>query len=83
VVSSNLRRLGRLIRENLGTLLAVTSIAFTLVYVRYEGHLFCQVVSAATAVRVERPADPKAFPAREQQWEWYERFMSLGRSLGC
>lgn len=83
MVSIKLRRLGRAIRENLGTLLAVTSIAFTLVYVRYEGHLFCQVIGVVTSTQVPRPADPAANPSREKQFELYEKFVSLGQGLGC
>lgn len=67
----------------LSVLLSVTSIAFTVVYVRYVEHEFCAVVTAATATPVQRPADPSANPSREQSWEWYERFVLLGRHLGC
>ena len=73
----------RWLRENLALLVAITSIAFTVVYVRYTDHEFCQVVTAATATPVQRPADPGSNPSREQSYEWYERFVSLGRSLGC
>lgn len=77
------RRIGRAIRENLAVLLAITSIVFTVVYVRYTDREFCQVISAATETPVQKPADAAANPSREQSFEWYERFMSLGRSLGC
>ena len=48
-----------------------------------NNHKFCEVVTGVTSVPVPRPADPKANPSRETSWEWYERFVSLGRSLGC
>jgi len=44
---------------------------------------FCGVVGGFTAVPVPRPSDPAANPSRVQSYEWYERFVSLGRSLGC
>lgn len=71
------------LHRNLALVVAVTSILFTVVYVRYTDHLFCQVVTGVTATPIARPADPAANPSREQSWEWYERFVQLGRSLGC
>ena len=59
------------------------SILFTVHYVNAANHKFCQVVTAATATPVARPANPAANPSREQAWEWYERYAQLGRSLGC
>jgi hypothetical protein len=53
------------------------------VYVHYTDREFCAVVTAATQTPVARPADPAANPSREQSYEWYERFVQLGRSLGC
>lgn len=44
---------------------------------------FCGVVGGVTAVPVARPADPKANPSRETAWEWYERFVKLGKNLSC
>lgn len=66
-------------------ILAVTAanILFTVNYVRHASHDFCGVVRAATATPVQRPADPAANPSRVQSWEWYERFVTLGQSLGC
>lgn len=83
MVSTRMRRLGSAIRENLGTLLAITSIAFTLVYVRYEGHLFCQVITGVTSTPAQRPAHPAATPAQEKQFELYQKFVALSRGLGC
>lgn len=48
-----------------------------------SNHKFCQVITATTAVPVPRPADPSANPSRETSYEWYVRFVDLGRSLGC
>jgi hypothetical protein len=67
----------------LSLLIGVTSILFTVGYVNSANRKFCQVVSATTATPVQKPADPHANPSRENQWEWYERFAALGRSLGC
>jgi len=44
---------------------------------------FCQVITGFTAVPVQKPADPSANPSRVNDYEWYLRFASLGRSLGC
>lgn len=83
MVSTKLRRLARAIRQNIATLLAVTSIVFTLVYVRYEAHLFCQVITGVTSTQVPRPADPAANPSREKQYELYQKFAALSQGLGC
>lgn len=82
-MSTRARRLARAIRQNIATLLAVTSIVFTLVYVRYEAHLFCQVITGVTSTQVPRPPDPAANPSREKQYELYEKFVRLGEGLGC
>lgn len=82
-MSARVRRFGRAIRENLGTILAVTSIAFTVVYVHYVNREFCQVISPFAAAPAARPADPASAPAQENQYEWHQRFTALGRSLGC
>ena len=63
--------------------LAVFAIFWVNHTVTANNHKFCQVVSGVTAVPVPKPADPAANPSRENQYEWYERFVSLGRSLGC
>lgn len=44
---------------------------------------FCGVVDGVTAVPVPRPADAAANPSRETSYEWYERFVTLHKSLGC
>lgn len=67
----------------LSFLLAAASMLFTVYEVSASDHKFCAVVSGFTAVRVPAPADPKADPSRERQYEWYQRFVRLGRDLGC
>jgi hypothetical protein len=59
------------------------SILFTVHYVNTANHKFCQVIRAATATPVQKPANPAANPSREQAFEWYQRYRDLGRSLGC
>lgn len=46
-----------------------------------NNHKFCQVIGSA--VPVPRPADPAANPSRETAYRQYEKFVDLGRSLGC
>lgn len=67
----------------LALLLSAGNLLFTVHYVGASNHKFCSVVLAVTATPVQRPADPKANPSRENQWEWYERFVQLGQGLGC
>lgn len=81
--ASRARSAGRWLHRNLALAVAVTSILFTVVYVHVVERDFCGVVTAATSTPVQKPADPAANPSREQSWEWYERFVMLGRSLGC
>jgi hypothetical protein len=63
--------------------LAAASILFTVHYVRTTEREFCQVVTGVTSQPVPKPADAAANPSREQNYEWYERFVRLGRDLGC
>jgi hypothetical protein len=63
--------------------LSAANLLFTVHYVSAANHKFCQVVTGVTAVPVPRPPDPKANPSREKQFELYEQFVALGRSLGC
>lgn len=63
--------------------LAGANLLFTTHEVSANDHKFCQVVTGVTSVPVTRPPDPAANPSRENQWEWYERFVQLGRDLGC
>lgn len=44
---------------------------------------FCGVVGGVVSVPVARPADPAANPSRETSYKWYEKFVTLDRSLGC
>lgn len=70
-------------RDVVMVLLIGACLAFTVHYVRSTEREFCAVVTGVTAVPVPRPADPGANPSREQAFEWYERFVTLGRNLGC
>lgn len=63
--------------------LAGASILFTVHYVGANDRKFCDVVTGFTAVPVAKPSDPAANPSRADDYEWYERFAALGRSLGC
>lgn len=67
----------------LALLLSAGNLLFTVHEVSANNHKFCQVVAGVTAVPLPKPANPAANPSRENQYEWYERFVSLGRSLGC
>lgn len=62
-------------------LLSGANLLFTVSAVSGSDHKFCQVVTGFTAVRVPKPASP-ADVSRERQYEWYERFVALGRGLG-
>lgn len=63
--------------------LAGTSMLFTVNYVAANDRRFCQVITGFTATPVQRPADAAANPSRETSYEWYGRFVKLGRELGC
>ncbi|MGH3743719.1 MAG: hypothetical protein ACRDTP_02535 [Mycobacteriales bacterium] len=63
--------------------LAGVNLLFTVNTVQGNDHKFCQVITATTAAPVPKPSDPAANPSREQGYEWYLRFVQLGRSLGC
>ena len=67
----------------MSVILAGLAMLFAAHEVSVSDHKFCQVVTGFTSVPVPRPADPKANPSRVQSYEWYERFVALGRSLGC
>jgi len=46
-------------------------------------HDFCGIIDAYVATPVPRPSDPAANPSREQAYQWYVRFVTLHRKLGC
>lgn len=70
-------------RDVVMVVLVAACLVFTVNYVKSTEREFCAVVTATTATPVPKPANPAANPSRQNQWEWYERFVSLGRSLGC
>jgi hypothetical protein len=47
-----------------------------------NNHKFCQVITGFTATPVPKPTSPKQH-AVTTQYEWHQRFVQLGRSLGC
>lgn len=44
---------------------------------------FCDVVSSVISKPIPEPTDPKANPSREQNYEWYIKFVTLDHRLGC
>lgn len=48
-----------------------------------SNHQWCSVVTAITARPVPKPANPKVNPSRAVNYEWYLRFVTLKRGLGC
>lgn len=44
---------------------------------------FCDVINSFIVTKVPKPADPKANPSRERNWELYIKFVRLDNSLGC
>jgi len=67
----------------LAVALAAASMLFTVHEVTSNDRKFCQVITGFTAVPVPKAADPRANPSRETSYEWYERFVRLGRDIGC
>jgi hypothetical protein len=63
--------------------LAALSLFSTAYQIGANNHKFCQVITGVTAVPVPKPASPAADPSREKQFELYEKFVQLGRDLGC
>lgn len=56
--------------------LAAVNLLFTVYQVTANDHKFCQVVTGITAQPAPRAQTPTAHL-------WYERFVRLGRDLGC
>jgi hypothetical protein len=63
--------------------LAAANLYFTTHQVASNDRKFCQVITGFTSTPVARPANPRANPSRERDYLWYERFVRLGRDLGC
>ena len=63
--------------------LAAANLLYTANAVRNSNHAWCGVVTAITAKSVPKPANPGANPSRATSYEWYLRFVQLGRDLGC
>ena len=63
--------------------LAAANLLYTANAVRNSNHAWCGVVTAITSKPVPKPANPGANPSRATSYEWYLRFVQLGRDLGC
>lgn len=67
----------------LAVLLTAASLVFTAHYVSTDDRKWCAAMTLLTAKPVPKPADPKANPSRQQNWLFYETFLTLRRNLGC
>jgi hypothetical protein len=63
--------------------IGVVNLLFTTHYVNANNRKFCRVIEGFVATPVTRPTDPRAKPAQETSYMWYERFLVLNRGLGC
>lgn len=63
--------------------LAGANLLWTAKTVSDSDHKWCAIITAITSKPVPKPADPKANPSRATSYEWYLRFVQLGRDLGC
>lgn len=64
-------------------ILTIAAGSFTIVQDHILEHKFCQLVDASIQNPVPKPADPKANPSRETNYEDYIIVLNLDRSLGC
>ena len=64
-------------------ILTVAAGGFTIVQDHILEHKFCQLVDASIQNPVPKPANPKANPSRETNYEDYVIVLNLDRSLGC
>lgn len=56
---------------------------FSIVQTNELEHKFCQLIDASIQNPVPKPADPKADPSREHNYEDYVIVATLDRNLGC
>jgi hypothetical protein len=59
------------------------SVFFTIQETTSNDHKFCDVINSFTVGGVHKPADPKADPSREKNYEEGVKFLILGKRLGC
>ena len=67
----------------IAALLGVSNWYWTAHEISGNNRQFCAVITGVTSVPESRPADPAKNPSRVTSYEHYERFLQLGRSLGC
>jgi hypothetical protein len=77
------RRYAYVVLALLPIVLAILAVLINLEEISSNNHKFCQLLQAATAVSVPKPADPKANPSREKNYEGFVIFAQLGHNLGC
>lgn len=73
-----------LILVGISIFLSVTVLLVGIRLINANNHKFCIIFTNVTAAKAPpKPNDPKAHPSRERAYEDYQRFLTLGRSLGC
>lgn len=59
------------------------SYALSLTAIENSQHQWCDTLTLLTARPVPKPADPKANPSREQNYQFYETLVHLRDRFGC
>lgn len=77
------RRYAYVVLAMFPVLLAILAVGINLVEIANNNRKFCQLIQASVTVKVPKPADPKANPSRETNYENYVIVANLGHSLGC
>lgn len=72
-----------LILVAISVMCSVIAVAISVNQIDNNNRKFCDVTSSIVAKPVPSPTDASANPSREQTYEWYERFLTLNRRLGC
>jgi hypothetical protein len=77
-------RKGFIILALMSIALSIGVLVFGSVQLANNNHKFCIIFYNITSSKSPpKPQDPKAHPSREQAYEQYQRFLTLGRELGC
>lgn len=63
--------------------LFAASLLYTAHAVSTDDHKWCAAMTLLTSKPVPKPANPKANPSREQNYQGYETFVQLKHRLGC